>query len=147
MSDHPQAAIISAKIKYEWDMFQWLANRIANGWQTSDQMQRNLLLEGFLLHARVLRDFFVADPRQDDVSAKHFFDDTSIWENAAANLCPYLRQNQIRLNKLLAHLTYSRLNESKNWDPYVITNELNQACRQFYSLLSNQRQEWFQQVC
>jgi hypothetical protein len=63
MSVHPQAAIISSKIKYEWDMFQWLANRIANEWQTSDQMQRNLLLEGCLLHAKVLRDFLIVDLR------------------------------------------------------------------------------------
>ena len=64
---------IAQKVRYELDMFN-IAYRLLNEPTTSDQFNHNLLLEGFLLHARVLRDFLRPDhPRDDDVLARHFF--------------------------------------------------------------------------
>jgi len=143
MSIHPQAERIAPKIKYEWNMLQYCHSRISDEWTNADLSKRNLLLEDFLLHARVLRDFFVGRPRQDDASAAHFFENAAVWESIAVNFCAYLRQHKQRLDKYLAHLTYSRLNEDKNWDVNIIYNELVQARQQFYSLLPQVRQEWF----
>ena len=140
---HPQAEIIAPKVKYEWDMFRWMASRIQNEYQSSPQENRNLLMEDFLLHARVLRDFFVATPKQDDVSATHFFDDPSLWQQTAKELCSYLRANRVRLNKKLAHLTYSRLTEDEKWDFEAIRKEIFVAWESFLSNLPESAKSWF----
>jgi hypothetical protein len=144
MGLHPQAQAIAAKIQYALNMLQYCSTRIQNEWADADDCLRNLLLEDFLLHARILRDFFVGSPREDDVSAAHFFDDPSYWLAISASFCPYLKQHKTRLDKYLAHLTYSRLNEDKNWDLNVIHSEIAHAGQQFYSLLPPERQAWFQ---
>jgi hypothetical protein len=77
MGLHPQAQALAPKINYELNILQFCSTRIQNWWAGADDCLRNLLLEDFLLHARILRDFFVGSPRQDDVSAAHFFDDSS----------------------------------------------------------------------
>ncbi len=143
MSIHPQAQLIVPQIKHELDVFGYLTTRINSEWKDADPTTRNLLLESLLLHARVLRDFFVCDPRRDDVSARHFFDDPSMWEEIANNLCPYLRQNKKRMDKMLSPLTYSRLNEPKKWEMSTISNELIQAWQKFSSALSPEQQGWF----
>ena len=143
MSVHPQAGDIAKKIKYEWDMLQYCYRRISNDQANADIPEQNLFLEVFLLHARVLKDFFIRDPSQDDVSVIHFFDDTAGWQNIKNTLCPYLIQHQRRLNKYLAHLTYDRLREDKVWEVEAIFNELEYAWQQFYALLPQERKEWF----
>lgn len=143
MSVHPQARDIVKKIKYEWDMLQYCYRRISHDQANADIHEQNLFLEAFLLHARVLKDFFIRDPRQDDVAAIHFFDDTAGWQKIKNTLCPYLRQHQRRLNKYLAHLTYDRLREDKVWEWGVIFNEIEYAWQQFFSLLPQERKEWF----
>jgi hypothetical protein len=143
MSLQPQAQAITPKIKYELNMLQYCFTRIQNEWAGADDSLRNLLLEDFLLHARVLRDFFVSSPRQDDVSSTHFFNDSTPWSALSASFCPYLKQHKTRLDKYLAHLTYSRLNEDKNWDLNAIYSEIANAWQQFYSLLPPERQAWF----
>lgn len=102
-----------------------------------------LHLEGFLLHARILRDFFINDQRQDDVLAIHFFDDVTVWEDIKQSLCPYLRRHKQRINKYLAHLTYDRLRRDKLWHIDTIYEELVQAWQQFYSSLPQERQALF----
>jgi len=143
MSVHPQARDIVEKIKYEWNMLQYCYKRMSNEQVNTDMYEQNLFLEAFLLHARVLKDFFIRDPSQDDVSAIHFFDDAAEWQNIINILCPYLRQHQKRLNKYLAHLTYERIREDKVWEVIAIFNELEYAWQQFYALLPQERKEWF----
>lgn len=139
---HPDAKKIAPKVKYEWDMFDWLAQRIANEYKASSQQERNLLTEDFLLHARVLRDFFVRNPKHDDVSARHFFNDESTWTAESSSLCAYLQQNRIRLNKKLAHLTYSRLKLDEQWDFSAIRKEVFDAWHKFCSLLTAPARQW-----
>ncbi len=100
-------------------------------------------MEGFLLHARVLHDFLIRRPRQDDVSACHFFDDASHWRTVSSDMCPYMRENMGRLNKKLAHLTYSRQTEDEQWDFYVIRDEVSHAWRTFLDALQYDRRKWF----
>ena len=139
---HADAEKIAPKLKYEWNMFEWLAQRIAKEYEASSQQKQNLLTEDFLLHARVLRDFFIRNPENDDVSARHFFNDESIWTSESSTLCPYLQQNRIRLNKKLAHLTYSRLKLDEQWDFIVIRNEVSDAWHKFCSLLTYPARPW-----
>jgi hypothetical protein len=87
----------------------------------------------------------VGSPLQDDVSVNHFFDDPSPWPVISTAFCPYLTHHKVRLDKYLAHLTYSRIiNNDKNWDYNAIYNELNSSWQQFFALLPAERQGWFQ---
>ena len=117
--------------------------RIQREWDEADARWRNMLLEDFMLHARVLRAFFVDEPRRDDVSARHFFDDPAPWTRASAGLCSYLIEHRERLNKYIAHLTYSRLKEDKQWNEHIVYRELTTAWQQFFAMLSPERQRWF----
>ncbi len=139
---------IAPAVKYEWDMFEWLSHkierRIKREWQNVDKPTRNMLLEDFLLHARILRDFFVGEPRNDDVSARHFFDDHSAWVEEAKELCPYTRENKTRIDKKLAHLTYTRPILDKDWDFLAIRTDIYDAWDKFLSSLPSERRAWFQ---
>ena len=135
---------IAPAVKYEWDMFEWLSHKIKREWQIADMPTRNMLLEGFLLHARILRDFFVGEPRGDDVSARHFFDDESAWVDKTKDLCPYTRKKKTRIDKKLAHLTYSRPILGKEWDFGTISKEIYEAWDKFLSFLPDERKVWFQ---
>jgi len=111
--------------------------------QDDERRMRYLLLEDFLLHARVLCDFLFTKPISDDVSAKDFFDNPNEWEKKEADLCPYFAKNRKRVNKKLAHLTYSRLTEANEWDITSIYSELAKAWQQFLSALPADTQAWF----
>ena len=101
-------------------------------------------LESFLLHARVLRDFFFRKPKfDDDVVAEHFLPD---WSAHRASLGPYLTAHELRLNKALAHLTTMRLDydkAEKKWEVSTIRDELQPVIDSFLSKLPRDRQRWF----
>ena len=143
MSLHPKAKDIAPKVQYEWDIFEWISDNIDNEDEDSEQTTQ-LLMEDFLLHAKVLHDFCIAQPKGDSVSANHFFDDSGVWQETAANLCPYLKANRKRLDKKLPHLTYSRLTEDERWDFVAIWEELSQTWQIFLSELPEPRNHWFQ---
>ena len=145
---HKSAKEIAPKVKYEWDMFICVANRITVECEqrTADQFTKNILLEVFLLHARVLHDFLVKPPSEcDDVLAFHFFDDASTWNTVLSsyNFCPYLSKSRKRLNKKLAHLTFSRLTEDKCWKINAIRDEVSYAWHTFSKTLPEDRRVWF----
>jgi len=143
MPFHPKSEQIVQRIKYEFDMFEWLADKIQSDWGNAPWPMKNLFVEGFLLHARILRDFFIADPKQDDVSARHFFEDPSQWRAPSSSLCPYLKANKVRIDKKLAHLTYSRLTEEEQWDFKAIQSEIALAREAFRSALPESTRQWF----
>ena len=141
---HRDAKEIAPKVEYDWDMFVYFSERIKREYLAADKRTKNLLLEGFLLHARILYDFLVKSPcREDDVSATHFFDDASEWCTVRSDFCPYLRENKTRLNKKLAHLTYSRLTEEEEWEDGTIFDEIFRAWHTFLEKLPEDRREWF----
>ena len=145
---HKSAKEIAPKVKYEWDMFICVANHITVECEQriADQFTKNILLEVFLLHARVLHDFLVKSPRKcDDVHAFHFFDKASDWEHVllSSNFCPYLQKNRERLNKKLTHLTYRRLTENERWDTCTVRDEVSYAWHTFLKTLPEDRREWF----
>ena len=140
---HPDAKKIAPKAEYEWDMFVYLSERIKSEYPTADKPTKNFLTEVYLLHARVLYDFLLRPPKDDDVSATHFFDDASEWCTVRSDFCPYLRENMTRVNKKLTHLTYSRLTEDEIWDHDAIRDEISHAWRTFLEMLPEDRREWF----
>ncbi len=138
---------IAQKVRYERGMLDWCAQQIALASELpksdANQSRSNLTLEGFLLHARVLRDFFVGPPKKDDdVLAEHFLEEpvpVCTWS------CPYLSEhrNRKRLDKLLAHLTYTRLGHEKKWNVAKIHAEIERAWQEFLGALPVGTQQWF----
>lgn len=74
---YPKAIEAIKLIKYERKMLHYCYDKLKKEWDNADIGKRNILLENFLLHARVLRDFFTSDPIKDDISATHFFENRS----------------------------------------------------------------------
>ena len=95
----------------------------------------NALLESFLMHVRVLIDFFYNDnPRDDDIIAEHFFPIPNEWINIRTTKSKTLCEAKNRAHKLLAHLTYTRLSttlDTKKWDLIKITNEIENVLQVF----------------
>ena len=133
---------IAQKVCYERSMLDWCAQqiRLEKALPKSDDAKSNLVLEGFLLHARVLRDFLVKkNPKLDDVLAEHFLEEPLPYLGPL----PYLEEHRERLNKLLAHLTYTRREYEKRWDVAKIHTEIDRAWREFLDVLPEKTRQWF----
>lgn len=149
MSKYLKVEAVAKKIKWEWDMLRGLEyeNRTSKGNPVID----NALLDSFLLHARVLFDFYCKSPSfrkdqdgdPDDVSAQQFFDDPSAWQKICQTLFPVVRNLQPELNKHLAHLTYTRLKKKIQWDITDIFKEFDEAWSKLMETLPTQRRAWF----
>lgn len=70
----------------------------------------NALMESFVIHARVLLDFFGKPRGNDDVVAAHFTKAGAMTNAATATVPVSVRQ---RLNKQVPHLTYARADAIK----------------------------------
>ncbi len=110
----------SGHVLYEVKMLRATAGLIANDFAAGNQWVDNALIESFLVHARNLIQFLYPDgPFKTDVLAKHFFDEPERWESLAGDLPEGLKSVAQRANKLLAHITYDRIEmvgEKKKWD-------------------------------
>jgi len=140
-----QAEEIAPEVLYEWNMFEWCANELQK--RPEDYAYRNCLLESFLMHARVLHDFFMFGPKEDAVSAQDFFDDPSTWQIKSRKLCPYLSKERRRLQGMVPHLTYRRLNYKrtgqKPWNVTAIIDDITRAWAFFLASLPPERRFWF----
>lgn len=109
---------ISKHLYYEFSMFTALTNEMIKGYPAG--LINNSLLQSFLTHVRNLTDFLYPKENSgnDDVIAKHFFENPEDWLKVCPAITPLLREAKRRANKELAHLTYSRLRvspEQKTW--------------------------------
>ena len=79
----------------------------------------NAVVESFAVHARALHDFFYRDrTKPDDVIASDYFDSPSDWVALRGEPADELAKAVARVNKEVAHLTFSRLSvlpEEKGW--------------------------------
>jgi hypothetical protein len=143
MAIHPKAKLAAPLIRYERKMLHYCHDEIMKGWENSDNGKRNVLLEAFLLHARVLKEFFSIRKKHDGVSSIDFLENTKEWRRKEKSLCRYLKRHRIPINKYLTHLTYSRLHKKMNWEVDTIYNELEDAWQHFYGFLSSEHKVWF----
>jgi hypothetical protein len=146
MAHHPQAQPIASHVAYEIEMFFSTIDRLGRD-LGRDVVEDNRRIEAVLLHARVIYDFLFVLPRSGfpDVSARHFFDDPSMWEPKVTEHCPYLAERRERLNRSLPHLSYDRLkyDEDKRWDLHATATELKGAWECFFAALPAERRQWF----
>ena len=110
----------SEHVLYEVNMLRATAGLIANDFAAGNPWLHNALLESFLVHARNLIQFLYPErPFKTDVLAKHFFDEPERWDSLGGDLPEGLKSVARRANKLLAHITYDRIEmvgEKKQWD-------------------------------
>ena len=152
-------------VEYEIGMFEFLNSKLSELHNTkvgtgSDQ-EEDVYLESFLLHARILRDFFFGQPPRgprtrvcrvckhtetlpviikDDILACDF---VSGWNEPES---PYLKTLREPLNKMLAHLTEARERyklQSYQWDHVAIYQSLKPVIEKFLAKLTGQNKIWF----
>ncbi len=71
--------------------------------------ESRLLLEAFLIHVRTLVDFFYVDStNKDDMIAQDFLPSSTDWAAKRPTFPVNLKELRTAINKLLAHLSYSR---------------------------------------
>jgi hypothetical protein len=119
---------------------------------TSDHYERNLwhtcntaTLEAFLLHYRNLRDFLNNKGNDrgrypDDVLARHFAPN---W-TGTTNILPVTANEDVRLNKLLAHISYRRYElKPGDWPLTLMLENICTVMERFIASVPIQRKLWF----
>lgn len=95
---------------------------------------RNELLVAFVVHFRILLDFyFIGDgARKDDVVAEDFFSSPDEWRSARS-VPEFFELERRRANKQIAHLTYETDHdgESNHWDFAKLSNPIFSATETF----------------
>jgi hypothetical protein len=119
-------------LNYEWKMARVSARALARANATADVWAKNIALESFLVHARVIRDFYATSASDNDVLAVDF-----LGSSPRVRL-PLLRSRAIRtrLNRRIAHLSFSRSRLKRAWDVRTLLNEINDAMSVFVALLA-----------
>ncbi len=157
-------AKVAEKVVYEYKMFTFLygqlqvrfresvtfqpgdATFLGTGSESDEELQTTFaLLESYLLHARVLHDFFYKVPSRDDVVASHF---VARWDKQRPPQDAYLgnEDRRIRLDKALAHLTLKRLKYDtgeKRWNVDAIRDAIGEPMKTFMEMLPKYRMPWF----
>ena len=135
---------ISRDVSYEIVMMQGAAAAFC-GVSVSEHVLKNLALEGFLLHLRNLRDFFYSKTaKPDDVLAADFFEDPHKWQSVRPPLATVVEEKRDRLNRQLAHLSYSRLSFQKSWGNIgEMLSEVMKTVSAFLRSLPQEKASWF----
>lgn len=126
-------------VRYEYAMFLH-SSVLLHEWAEDPGLMHNILLENVLLHARNLVEFFgTTSHTADDIRARHYL--TAPHDFAL----PYSRSIKKRLNKLLAHVSYSRSEFQKPWQVAALRQELAGAWAEFIDRLADipGREKWF----
>lgn len=117
---------------YEWNMARIAVRLLSLAQRARSQVMVNLTMETFLLHARNLRDFFATSGQPEDVLASDFLG------RPLRVRMPLLRSAKIRrrLNKRIAHVSYSRSRLGRQWDVRTLATEIDEAMEAFVTRLS-----------
>jgi hypothetical protein len=136
-------------VSYEIDMLGFSAEHLG-GWHSSPMTnpvgnEKNMALESFLLHFRNLRAFLCpSSQRDDDVLASDFigmYDGSDVADRDKLNV------DKERLDKMLAHVSYSRPDYIEagdhGWDSSVMLILILSELRKFLVRLPEQQRPWF----
>ena len=130
-------------LNYEFSMLMSVAQALKSGIAIQGWLHY-ALLESFLIHGRILIDFFYPpkSSRPDDVLASDYFDDIGDWGKIRPTRSEGLDRVKKRADKELAHLTYVRLDvttETKGWDFIEIANEIQRLMEIFLKKVPKSR--------
>jgi hypothetical protein len=129
----------SAALYYEVLVLEATAKALSS--QTvDDPLQARAVIESFLIHSRNLIDFmYPTKPEKDDILAQDFFLDPGDWLRQREAEGAILQTSKRRINKLLSHLTYTRLktsSEDSKWDSVGLRDEIVLKLRVFLKHVS-----------
>ena len=117
---------------YEYWMFKegirWLVS-LRRSTLASNQVSVNAALEVMLIHARNLLEFFTVGGRSNDIKMRDFL------AFPPRIALPYLRKNRKRINRKLAHPSYSNSRMSSSWSFREIESEIDSAMQSFLDRL------------
>lgn len=119
-------------LAHELEMARKAVEFLAGAQAAGDQDQVNLFLEAFLLHARNIRDFLAWSNNPNDVIAADF-----VGRPVRVRM-PLLRSRKVRerLNRRIAHLSYSRSRLGRHWNVVVLLAEIESGMGAFIRRLS-----------
>lgn len=104
----------------------------------------NMAVESFLLHFRLIRDFLYPNDliwsEGDNVVAADY---NPTWTKTDGDWNECSPQERKRVNKLLAHLSYSRRALDHSWPTALMRQEVIQSLASFVRSLPPERQLWF----
>lgn len=104
---------------------------------------QNVLVEGFVLHARCLIEFLYYDPNKTYIRAADYFDRPVTWETARGPKTPLVRDTEARASALAVHVSVRRLellaDQDKSWDVVAIAQELGALSARFLGLAPAER--------
>jgi hypothetical protein len=129
---------------YEWDMFCSLSREIGRIAPVQTKMEK-ALLEAFLIHARNLYDFlYTHKGKKHDVLAQQFFPSPDVWFKTRGKVSAATRNDRNRMDKKLAHLSYTRQTDEAGWRCDRITDELRAGMERFLATVSPEllSEEW-----
>jgi hypothetical protein len=125
--NNPHKVAAFEHVLYEIEMF------VALPIESADTIASNCITEAFLVHARILCDFFQKDRRKDDiVCADYGYPQQSLGIN---------QDIETRFDKCLAHLTYSRscfTEDTKVWLLQYFRPALLDRSRRFMTHVTSQ---------
>ena len=134
----------NGSLYYEVQMLNYAAKESLN---TQSGFEHNVAVETFLVHFRNVRDFlypasdsWTNDRKFDDVIA---FDFCSDWLSVADDWKECSANERHRVNKLLAHISYSRPQLDHNWPVAYMVAVIRNSFAAFVSTLPPERKEWF----
>jgi hypothetical protein len=114
----------SNALYYEISMLKYSARGLASD-ITGESTIHNSLVESFLIHARLLIEFLYKDKRyKDNVMAADFFSTPEKWRKIRPEKSKLLNETFEGSHKLLAHLSYTRLQVKKTWPYLEIAKEI-----------------------
>lgn len=101
-----------------------------------DQIERNAVIECFLIHARNLIDFLENKRMHgDDLTCIDFIDEKK--KKIDAIEIKLANDYKEKINKHLSHMTKQRVGEKIMWDMEYLRNQLNNEIKQFLKKLPN----------
>ncbi len=120
----------SDALEYEIRMLNDVADMLPNH---LSGVIHNTLVESFVVHTRILIEFFYPTKSDSDTMiAPDFFTDGNQWER---DIPGWLKEIRTRVHKLLAHLSYSRVlkyKDDKEWPYPIIRENLNNLFNDFF---------------
>lgn len=137
-------------VVYEINMLMEMARGL-RGERVSPAALQNALLESFLIHYRNLRDFFYPElclgDRRDAASARDFVTNLARWRRRKGDWQDATGDERQRLNRQIAHLSWSRLKYSpRTWPTIRMTRRMAHLIRMFLEELPSTREPWFDEA-
>lgn len=116
-------------LHYEWAQAHISAEFAKLARKKRNQKLENTAVESFLIHARAIGEFFGKKGRPNDVLARDY-----LGHSPRVRL-PYTRKNKKRIDRRIAHLSYSRPRMSPDWPLDLMIEEIDRAMRLFVGRL------------